>query len=184
MEIEVKCRLKDAESLRVRLAGHARYVQTVRQTDTLYDYPDERLQKKDEVLRVREERVLHGRDRGTQRVIATFKGAKKKSKLVKKREEHELELLAASADADDVARELGLTPRLRYEKIREEYEANGARIEIDSFPYEHVESYVEIEAPNEKRVHALMKTLRVSHKSVEKKSYPELVRAARKRKRQ
>lgn len=180
MEIEVKCRLANPHAFRASLAGKVQYVQTVRQHDYLLDYADGRLIKRDEVLRVREERVLHGLHWGQRRMLVTFKGRKQRSSLAKKREEHEMELLAEAQDVFAEARKLGLKVKLDYEKIREEYLAPWAKVEIDNLPrYRQLGTFVEIEAPNERRVLDVMRLLNLEEQSVEPKSYPQLVREAR-----
>ena len=175
MEVEVKCRA-DVRALRRKLAGKARYVQTVRQKDYLLDYKDAKLKKKDQVFRVREEYVLHGPNWGEKRVFVTFKGKKRKAKLAKVREEVEEEVHANVEEVLAEAEGMGLRPRLQYEKIREYYQMKEASVEIDFFPqYKELGPFVEIEGKDERHIANVMKQLGLKREDVEPKSYPQLV---------
>ncbi|MFH1199490.1 MAG: hypothetical protein V1708_00315, partial [Candidatus Micrarchaeota archaeon] len=63
-----------------------------------------------------------------------------------------------------------------YEKIREDYGQGGLKICIDFFPrHAHLGHFIEIEAPSEKEVRAVMEQLGIERRDVVKETYPEII---------
>lgn len=180
MEIEAKLRLRDEKALKHRLGLlRARYEGIVRQHDVLLDFPDGRLRKNDELVRVREQEGMHGAHWGKRRVIVTYKGGKQKARFAKKRVEKEAEVAQRVPQVLLMLREMGLLPQLAYEKYRERYLLQGAHVEIDYFPqFPKLGKFVEIEGRDEKRIAGVMKALGLKKKDLEKRDYAALVRNA------
>ncbi len=183
MEIEVKLHLADEKALRTRLALlKAAYKGMVHQHDHLLDFDDGRLRKNDQLVRVRELKTLHGTHMGKRHILITYKGPQQKSKLAKKREEQETESHESLHDILETAAEMGLRPRMDYEKYRESYYLLGAHVEIDYFPkFPHLGKFVEIEGRNEGQIATIMKLLKLDKKQLEPKSYAALLQEAQAR---
>jgi adenylate cyclase, class 2 len=99
LEIEQKFRVADRGALRERLvAAHARFAQTVTQTDAYFGHPARDFGQTDEALRIR--------SIGDENVI-TYKGPKQ-SHAVKTRREVELPLAAGAKAATEFAELLTL----------------------------------------------------------------------------
>ena len=177
VEIELKARVRDYEGMKTSVQRIAAYRRTVLQKDTVLDYADGRLRRQGRVMRVREEEVIHGKGRGGKKTIITLKGKRRsESAAVKRREEEEVEALAEAGGIFEAARELGLRAVLSYEKLREDYDADGAKICIDSFPrHPQLGHFIEIEAPTERIVKMLAGELGIGKKDAVKETYPEII---------
>ena len=135
LEQEVKFRLPAAKSRAAELEAVGAHVEKPRhfEQNVLYDYPDRRLAKRDEALRLR--RV------GNQSWL-TWKGPDHGSGRIKQR--RELETFLDDADAVEAILEaLGLVECFRYEKYRAIYRAESAILTVDETP---LGVFLEIEA--------------------------------------
>lgn len=135
LEQEVKFRLPAAEGGAADLEAIGARVEKARhfEQNVLYDYPDRRLGKRDEALRLR--RV------GDQSWL-TWKGPQHKSGRIKQRREFESFLSDADA-VEAILEALGLVESFRYEKYRAIYRAESAILTIDETP---LGVFLEIEA--------------------------------------
>jgi predicted adenylyl cyclase CyaB len=177
LEIEVKARVRDLHGMRTLVEHIAPYVRTVKQVDTILDYADGRLKKHGKVMRVRELETIHGRGKGAKKTVITLKGKRRDDgSEVKRREEIEEEALAGAQEVFFAAAEMGLHPKLAYEKIREDYGEGELKICIDFFPrHAQLGHFIEIEAPSEKEVKAAMEQLGIERRDVVKETYPEII---------
>ncbi len=135
LEQEVKFRLPAAEGGAAELEAVGAHVEKPRhfEQNVLYDYPDRRLVKRDEALRLR--RV------GDQSWL-TWKGPHHGSGRIKQR--RELETFLSDADAvAGILEALGLVECFRYEKYRAIYRTESAILTIDETP---LGVFLEIEA--------------------------------------
>ncbi len=135
LEQEVKFRLPAAESGAAELEAIGARVEKARhfEQNVLYDYPNRRLGKRDEALRLR--RV------GDQSWL-TWKGPHHGTGRIKQR--RELETFLSDADAvEGILEALGLVECFRYEKYRAIYRAESAVLTIDETP---MGVFLEIEA--------------------------------------
>lgn len=135
LEQEVKFRLPAAEGGVAELEAIGARVEKARhfEQNVLYDYPDRRLGKRDEALRLR--RV------GDQSWL-TWKGPQHESGRIKQRREFESFLSDADA-VEAILEALGLVECFRYEKYRAIYRAESAVLTIDETP---MGVFLEIEA--------------------------------------
>ena len=123
LEQEVKFRLPAAEGVAAELEAIGARVEKPRhfERNVLYDYPDRRLGKRDEALRLR--RV------GDQSWL-TWKGPHHGSGRIKQR--RELETFLSDADAvEGIMEALGLVECFRYEKYRAIYRVESAILTVD-----------------------------------------------------
>ena len=135
LEQEVKFRLPAAEGGAAELEAVGAQVEKPRhfEQNVLYDYPDKRLVKRDEALRLR--RV------GDQSWL-TWKGPHHGSGRIKQR--RELETFLSDADAvEGILEALGLVECFRYEKYRAIYRVESAILTVDETP---MGVFLEIEA--------------------------------------
>ena len=135
LEQEVKFRLPSADVGTEKLASLGARVETARhfEANVLYDFPDERLSKRDEALRLR--RV--GAD-----AWLTWKGPHHGSGRIKQR--RELETLVEDGDAvEGILEAVGATQCFRYEKYRTSFRLEDAVLTLDETP---MGAFMEIEA--------------------------------------
>lgn len=155
-EIEIKLRVHDLHSLRVRLKRirARKIVPRTHESNTLFDTEAHDLRRRGQLIRVRIEHEVsaRGQERGKRdpqrdsAVILTHKGSPvlgKKSmnsgasgRLYKIREEAEVKVTGAGEMAA-ILRALGLRPTFRYEKYRTTYALPALRrvkIELDETP--------------------------------------------------
>ena len=135
LEQEVKFRLPAAEGGVAELEAIGARVEKARhfEQNVLYDYPDKRLAKRDEALRLR---------RAGDQSWLTWKGPHHGSGRVKQRREFESFLSDADA-VEAILEALGLVECFRYEKYRAIYRAESAVLTIDETP---MGVFLEIEA--------------------------------------
>jgi predicted adenylyl cyclase CyaB len=109
-EIEIKIRVDDLEAVRRRLLALGAKILKERydEENTLYDWPDRRLTKSRQALRVR---------RINRKTFLTFKGVPEKSRRFKIRMEHETEIRNGK-DFVRILQNLGFVPVFRYAKHR------------------------------------------------------------------
>lgn len=133
LEREIKLAFSTGEEARAAVAAARASLSRPRrlQQDTIFDTADQSFRQSGCAVRVR---------RDGDATILTFKGPAQPGHM-KLREEHE----TGVSDGEAVLRvldALGLRTAFRYEKYREEYEAEGVIIAIDETP---VGTFVEIE---------------------------------------
>lgn len=146
-EIEVKVLDIDADAVRARLVElGAELVKKGRETNRMYDFPDERLWQAGGYARVRD---FNGKS------ILTFK---RRLPGTKYKTSEEIETIVADGDAmGGILLALGLKLRRTDEKDRESYRVNDILFEIDHWPT--VPHYLEIEASSEAKVEEGLKLL-------------------------
>lgn len=153
VEIELKLRVESHEPVRQRLREvGARFVETVLETNSIYDRPDGLLRKRGCGLRMRSVAAV---GEHAHRATLTFKGPRFATAL-KSREELEVGVSDASALAR-VLEGVGFVQILRYEKRRESWELDGCRVELDEPA--RLGLFVEIEGPDERTILAVQKKL-------------------------
>jgi adenylate cyclase class 2 len=135
VEIEVKLPCEDLARVRERLrALGAQSVSDLHfEANELYDDLPGRLSRSGSTLRVR---------RAGGETILTYKGPARLEEGIKQRVERETRVSDAE-EIEAILEALGLSPRFRYEKRREEWRLNSALVALDETP---IGNYVEIEA--------------------------------------
>ena len=146
LEREIKLRFDGADQAREKILalGATPLLGRRLQEDLLFDTDDERLRRQRSTLRVRSEGG---------KALLTFKGPAIPA-AIKIREEYET-VVADAATLQTILEELGLHVWFRYEKYREEFNANDAVIAIDETP---VGVFVEIEG-SEDAIHEIASAL-------------------------
>ncbi|MFH1258170.1 MAG: class IV adenylate cyclase [Candidatus Micrarchaeota archaeon] len=174
IETEIKLKVKNVPEMRERLknAG-ATHTKTTRNYDGIFDYPDHRLKKKGEVMRLRVIEPVW--PDGERKAILTFKGKKKEKGAIKEREETEFETKDLGGALMEL-HELGLRKQLEYLKVTEFYKLGKIKITLDHFPhYSELGYFLELEA-NRREIEAGMKKLKLSWKDAASETYPEMLR--------
>ena len=161
MEVEAKILEINVDEVRKKLLElGAKLVYDKLQVVRILDFDDERLDKNDELLRIR---------KIGDKVELTFKGAKQPTGNVKTREEIETHV----EDFDKVLKifeRLGLKPVRSYEKHRISYKLGNITFEIDHLPnIPTIPPWLEIEAPSQKEVEEMVEKL--GFKKEDMKSY-------------
>ena len=162
LEQEVKFHLPSIEVGASKLAALGARVETKRhfESNILYDFPDERLSKRDEALRLR--RV--GDD-----AWLTWKGPQLGASRIKQR--RELETLLEDGDAvEGILEALGVKECFRYEKYRTSYRLDDAVLTLDETP---MGAFLEIEAAPE-RISELAEKIELDMDDAISASYPRL----------
>jgi adenylate cyclase class 2 len=146
-EIEIKIPVADLAGVRERLksAGARLLAAEHDESNVLFDDPDRRLSGSGRTVRLR---------RANGRAILTYKGAARFENGHKIREERETEV-SDPGEIEAILAGLGLSPRFRYDKRREEWDCEGAVVALDTTP---IGRFVEIEGdpPAIRRVVALL----------------------------
>jgi adenylate cyclase, class 2 len=134
-EIEVKLPVSDLEALRRKLADAGAQPRSAEhdESNVLYDDIDHRLSSSGRTVRLR---------RAAGRATLTYKGAARFEAGAKLREEREVEVSDAG-EAEAILAGVGLTPRFRYDKRRQEWDYEGAVVALDRTP---IGDFVEVEA--------------------------------------
>lgn len=133
-EIEVKIPVSDLAPIRERLrsAGARPLAPEHDESNVLFDDPERKLSGSGRTVRLR---------RANGRAILTYKGAARFEQGARVREERETEVSDAE-EAAAILAGLGLSPRFRYDKRREEWSCEGAVVALDTTP---IGRFVEIE---------------------------------------
>jgi adenylate cyclase class 2 len=133
-EIEVKLAASDLSAIREKLRA-ARAVQRTplhEESNTLYDDPSRKLSGGGRTVRLR---------RAVGRSILTYKGPARFEAGAKIREEREVEVSDA-AELEAILDGIGLQPRFRYDKRREEWDCESCVVALDETP---IGNFVEVE---------------------------------------
>jgi adenylate cyclase class 2 len=156
MHIEIEAKLKvDSlpEIARKLKAAGAEFLHQLLQTDMYFDDRKAGLRKSDSALRLR--RQFIGRK---EQVVITFKGPRQKGRFKQRRE---IQFEVADADsAEMLLVSLGYKKSLVFQKKRCLWWLNGCEVALDTLPL--LGSFVEIEGPNEKKIAAVQKKLRLA----------------------
>lgn len=133
-EIEVKIPVSDLAPVRRKLeaAGAGLRASEHAESNVLFDDPERKLSGSGRTVRLR---------KAAGRAILTYKGAAKFQAGAKVREERETEVSDA-VEAEAILAGLGLTPRFRYDKRREEWDCEGSVVALDTTP---IGLFVEVE---------------------------------------
>lgn len=133
-EIEVKIPVAALEPVRERLKAAAAAPLSAEhdESNVLYDDADRRLSAGGRTVRLR---------RAGDRAILTYKGPAHFQGGAKVREERETDVSDA-AEAHAILAGLGLAPRFRYDKRREEWKCEGTIVALDTTP---IGLFVEVE---------------------------------------
>jgi predicted adenylyl cyclase CyaB len=168
-EIEIKLKVDHLAPVRDRLKqlGAVRIGEAL-ETNLFFDTPDHVLLAAGSGLRIRRARDPVG---GTEKLIVTYKGPRDPG-VVKRREEIELTVDDADHAIALLAR-LGYPHQLSFEKRRESWTLDQARVEMDLLP--ELGSFVEIECPTEAEVLRARDMLGLADATVVAQTYPELV---------
>jgi adenylate cyclase class 2 len=135
-EIEVKIPVADLASVRERLraTGASPRAAAHDESNVLFDDADRRLLGSGRTIRLR--RTAPGG-----RVLLTYKGAARFQGGAKIREERETEV-SSEEEIRAILAALGLEPRFRYDKRREEWDCEGTIVALDETP---IGLFVEVE---------------------------------------
>jgi adenylate cyclase class 2 len=133
-EIEVKIPVPDLAAVRDRLraAGASLRAAEHDESNVLFDDPERKLSGSGRTVRLR---------RANGRAILTYKGVVRFQAGAKVREERETEV-ADAVEAEAILAGLGLTPRFRYDKRREEWDYDSTVVALDTTP---IGRFVEVE---------------------------------------
>jgi adenylate cyclase class 2 len=169
MEIEAKLKIDSHDGVRARLkAVGATFVGRVLETNHILDTPEGKLRSGGCGLRVRECRVLQG---VAPPPMLTFKGPRRPG-VLKSREELETSVGESEAVLE-LFQSLGFVAALRFEKLRESWECDGCKVELDELP--HLGLFVEIEGADEARVARVQESLRLKGHELITSSYISLL---------
>lgn len=133
-EVEVKIPCADLEPIREALRARGAPLSHPRhfESNDLFDDADRRLSDQGRTIRLR---------RAAGRAILTFKGVARFQAGIKTREERETDV-SDPGEMEAILAGLGLVPRFRYEKYREEWSLEGCAIALDETP---IGTFVEVE---------------------------------------
>ncbi len=153
----MKAELENPENLRNKLKKlGAKFLGKKRVVDIFFDFPDRKLEKRHNYLRLRKK---------GEKIILEFKGSREEGKS-KIREETRIEV----EDFDNIVKILNLLGFIiifKYEKNRETYHFEGAEIVIDELP--KIGWFCEIEAKKENIIEEIAKKLEI--KNLNDRSY-------------
>jgi adenylate cyclase, class 2 len=161
-EIEAKARVERLDQVRGRLGRlGARLVESGFEHNIVFDTPDGRLRSKDSLLRLRKYVTS----------VLTFKGPRAGSRPVKSRREVEFEVSDFDSAAE-LLESLGFVRTWTYQKQREKWSLDEAKVFLDVVPY--LGSFVEVEAADEERVMEALGRLGIPKSSITPATYLEL----------
>ena len=166
LEIEVKIRVENPESTAQKLKELGAEVDKVRHNEenTLYDSVTRQLQRKGCALRLR---------RMGKKTFLTFKGARKKSRKFKIREEYETEV-KNEKQMKNILKSLGFQPVFEYKKHRTVFRKKKLKICLDETS---VGTFLELEGQRSDIVR-FAQALRISKKDFITKDYIQLIQEA------
>lgn len=164
-EIEVKILEINPEEIKKKLLDlGAKRIGENKFAATIFDFEDGRIRKRGELLRLR---------KIGDKVELTYKSKEYKESDFKTAEEFETTVTDFN-DMLKIFEKLGLKQTMYYEKIRESFKLNNAKIEIDTYP--KIPTFIEIEAPTEEEVEKTVKILGFDMKNTTKKVLPEVAK--------
>jgi adenylate cyclase, class 2 len=133
-EIEIKIFIGDADAFGLQLQELGARPLSGRhfEDNHLFDFPDDRLQKHRELIRIRS---ADGRG------VLTYKGPPLPAGIFKVREELETKIESADIALQILAR-IGMKVSFRYQKYRRDYEIDEVTVSIDETP---IGNYAELE---------------------------------------
>jgi adenylate cyclase class 2 len=151
-EIEVKVLEIDTRDVERRLrAMGARKVFSGKVVTVMYDFPDRRLRDSDVVVRLR--------SMGGKYIL----GAKTGLTYSRVKSAHEHELVVDDPEClENILAAIGLEPRRRFVKHRIAYALGSCHVDIDKLP--GIPTYLEIEAPNQRKLFPFLERLGFSRK--------------------
>ena len=167
-EIEIKFRIENLRQLssRLRSSGFRLITRRTHETNTLYDFPGQRLRRRGELLRLRQygsEWILTHKAKGT--------AGRHKSRV-------ETEAKVSDGEAlEKILLALGLKPSFRYEKFRAEWSDGKGHVVLDETP---IGSLGEIEGPPQ-WIDRTAKALGITQQDYITLSYAELFFAWKRR---
>jgi adenylate cyclase class 2 len=167
-EIEIKLPAADLAPVRNRLGelGARRRTERHDESNDLYDDPERKLSGSGRTVRLR---------RAAGKSVLTYKGASRFEEGTRVREEREVEVSDA-AEAEGILAGLGLKKSFRYEKRREEWDAEGCVVALDETP---IGDFVEIEG-DPSAIRKLVSALALDAAAAIPYSYAELYLRLRK----
>ena len=129
LEIEIKVRVPRPDPVRARLLALGAVVtrERHREDNTLFDFSDGRLTAQGRALRLRT---------AGKRATLTFKGAPRKSRRFKVREEFETQV-RDGGEVRRILKALGLRPIFRYVKMRTAFRLNRVKVCLDELVIGH-----------------------------------------------
>lgn len=163
VEIEIKIRIKDIQSLAKKISDLGAQIEKERffEENTLYDFPSRSLYKKRQALRLR---------KVNKKIFFAFKGAPQKSRKFKIREEHETEV-KNEKQLKKILKSVGLVPVFNYKKHRTVFRKKRLKICLDETP---VGNFIELEGQRGEIVR-FAKALRFEKKEFIKLDYIQLM---------
>jgi adenylate cyclase class 2 len=164
IETEVKIRVSDIKETKQKLSAIGCQVEKdfYRESNALYDFPDGRLEKSQQALRLR----LIGK-----KAFLAFKGQPQKSRSFKIREEYESEIKNAH-NFKKIMKKLGLRPVFEYRKKRMLLRKDRVKICLDET---EIGNYLELEGKRSDIV-KLAKVLGYSRKDFIKLDYVQMIK--------
>jgi adenylate cyclase class 2 len=166
-EIEAKLKVDSLNEVEDRLKRlGAEFVAEQSQEDVLFDDSKKNMAKNDSCLRLRKQVVS-----GHEKYIVTFKGAKQKSS-VKKRREIEIEVSNIDS-AKEIFHALGYEEILTVQKQRSLWRLGNCEVALDKL--ELLGNFVEIEGPDEKVISDVQKSLGLDNLEHIPKSYAAMI---------
>ena len=134
LEIEIKIKIDDPQSIKTKIlaSGASLHRERYFEKNTLYDFPKGDLYEKNQALRLR---------KINKKTLLTFKGAEKKSRKFKIREEYETEI-KNERQIIKILKSLGLKTVFSYEKYRTVFIYKKLKICLDELT---VGDYLELE---------------------------------------
>ncbi len=167
IETEVKVGISDPAAVRKKIIelGGGVHRERFREENTLFDFPGRDLFKKRQALRLR----TIGK-----RAYLTFKGAPRKSRTFKVRDEFETEVKSA-VTLRKILDSLGLQPSFAYHKQRTVFLRGPLKICLDELD---IGNFLELEGPRHDIIR-FAKSLGVRRKELIKKDYIELIEESR-----
>ncbi len=169
MEIEAKIAVDDLKPVEAQLKriGGSRKGEYA-ETDSFFDFEDQRFKLADSALRLRDRKDLHS---GQSTFRLTFKGPRQPGPFKHRRE------IEFSVDrpekAGDLLEALGLKMFARYTKSRSSWSVENCTVEVDFL--EGIGRFVEVEGPDEQSIRKVLHLLSLADKPVIQESYLAMV---------
>ena len=167
VEIEAKLKVDSLDQVEARLvACGASAAGEVIQTDWYFDTADRALTRRDECLRLRNEKRA-----SQERFVLAYKGPKQKDDY-KKRQEAEIEVNDVAA-TESLLAGLGYRKTLAFDKRRRLWRLHGCEVALDELPL--LGAFVEIEGPDSGTIGKVQAMLGLSDVVHTATSYADLI---------